>query len=138
MRYLQQSTQLHKKFSEQVNEKILADRNKFTQSVKDTFNSDIFGDFASVIFDIKQSKNQFKGKLGETIISFLLKSLPDSWVMFSNALIPTSSGRLTEIDHLVIGAEGIFLIEVKTWKGSYSAYKDQWKIRDGKHWVSSV
>ncbi|WP_254174508.1 nuclease-related domain-containing protein [Planktothrix pseudagardhii] len=135
MKYLQQSSVLQKKFSEQVNEKNSANRDEFKQSIKSNFNNNFIGEFAGFFFDIKQFKNQFKGKLGETIISFLLKSLPDSWVMFSNAIIPASSGRFTEIDHLIIGTQGVFLIEVKAWKGSYSAYKDQWKMRDGKHWV---
>lgn len=135
MRYLQQSTLLTNKFSEQVNKKVSANRDEFKQSVKNNFNNDFIGEFAGFFFDIKQFKNKFKGKLGETIISFLLQSLPDSWVLFSNAIIPTSSGRFTEIDHLIIGTQGVFLIEVKAWKGSYSAYKDQWKMREGKHWV---
>jgi Nuclease-related domain len=51
--------------------------------------------------------------------------------MFNNALIPTPTGKLTEIDCLIIGTAGIFLIEIKTWQGSFSAYKDKWKRREG-------
>ena len=35
---------------------------------------------------------------------------------------------------VIIGSRGIFLIEVKTWKGSFSAYGDRWKMRVGKRW----
>lgn len=62
-------------------------------------------------------------------------SLPDNWVMFKNALIPTKSRKLTEIDLLIIGDAGAFLVEVKTWKGSFAANQNQWKRREGRKWV---
>ncbi len=62
-------------------------------------------------------------------------SLPDSWVMFKNALIPIKSKKLTEIDLLIIGNRGVFLVEVKTWKGSFTAYEDKWKRREGMRWI---
>jgi hypothetical protein len=56
--------------------------------------------------------------------------------MFNNAFIPAGqAGNLTEIDHLIIGTKGVFLLEVKTWKGSFSANRDNWKRRDGNTWI---
>ncbi|WP_375471225.1 nuclease-related domain-containing protein [uncultured Nostoc sp.] len=74
--------------------------------------------------------------MGEWGVSLLLQFFPDTWVIFNNALVPTNSGSLTEIDHLIIGEGGVFLVEVKTWKGSFSAYKDKWKRRVGNNWVA--
>lgn len=79
--------------------------------------------------------NQIKGNLGEGWVSLLMTSLSDRWILFQNALIPGDRpGSLTEIDHLIIGPGGIFIVEVKTWKGSFSAYKDKWKMRSGSGW----
>ncbi len=36
---------------------------------------------------------------------------------------------------LIIGSGGIFLTEVKTWNGSFAAYRDNWKRREGVNWV---
>jgi Nuclease-related domain len=76
------------------------------------------------------------GNLGETFVGTLLRTLPDSWIMMSNVLIPTTKGTSTEIDRILIGNTGIYLIEIKTWKGSFSAYKDKWTRREGVKWVT--
>ncbi len=55
--------------------------------------------------------------------------------MLNNVVIPTKAGKSTEIDLLLIGNTGVYLVEVKTWKGSYSAYRDKWKVRQGKQWI---
>lgn len=79
--------------------------------------------------------NQIKGNLGEGWVSLLMTSLSDRWILCQNALIPGDRpGILTEIDHLIIGPGGILIVEVKTWKGSFSAYKDKWKMRAGSGW----
>jgi hypothetical protein len=131
MRTLKQSPALREKFQQQVDVKKSVKR----QEVQESLGNGFFGSLGAAVFEIKQFQNQIKGNLGEFGVSLLLKSLPDSWIMFNNALIPTSSvNTLTEIDLLIIGAGGIFLVEVKTWKGSFTAYKDKWKIREGNNW----
>jgi hypothetical protein len=83
-----------------------------------------------------QARNNALGTIGEKTIVSLLHSLPDSWCAIERAIIPAENGRLTEIDVVLIGATGVYLIEVKTWKGSFSAYKDRWKRREGERWVA--
>jgi hypothetical protein len=131
MKTFYQSPSLAEAFKKQVDIKKSAKREEVSQ----VLGNGLLGSLGSAIFEIKQVKNQVKGSLGEWGVSLLVQSLPDSWVMFNNALIPTSYGNLTEIDLLIIGPGGIFLIEVKNWKGSFSAYKDKWKRRDGNSWV---
>ncbi len=55
--------------------------------------------------------------------------------MLNNVVIPTKAGKSTEIDLLLVGNTGVYLVEVKTWKGAYAAYKDKWKVRNGKQWI---
>jgi hypothetical protein len=131
MLLLQQSPSLRSAFQNQVDQNISAKREKFQEYLGDGFLSSLGG----VVFDIRQFKNQLKGSMGEEIVSKLLQSLPDTWTMFNNALIPSAMGKLTEIDHLIVGCGGVFLV-VKTWKGSFSAYKDKWKRREREKWVS--
>lgn len=133
MKTLHQSPSLWVTFQKQVNEKISDNRQATYESLGGSF----WGSVGMAMFEFKQVENKFKGSLGEWGVSLLLKSLPETWVMFNNALIPTTnSGTLTEIDHLIIGSGGVFLVEVKTWSGSFSAYSDKWKRREGNNWVA--
>lgn len=133
MKILHQSPALKDSFLAQVSQKKAENR----QAAQEALGGGFLGAIGAAMFEFKQVTNQFKGSVGEWGISLLLKSLPDTWVMFNNAVIPTlRSGKFTEIDHLIIGPGGIFLIEVKTWKGSFSAYKDNWKRREGNDWVA--
>ncbi|NEP90458.1 MAG: NERD domain-containing protein [Okeania sp. SIO2C2] len=121
MRILKQSPSLQQAFQAKIQEKIYDNR----QEVKQDLGGGLFGEIGAVFFQFKQFRNQIKGNLGETFLSLLLMSLPDNWVMFKNALIPTKSRNLTEIDLLIIGNAGAFLVEVKTGKCSFSANQDQ-------------
>ncbi len=127
MRVYQQSAEIqtiqHKKIISQIEKK------KTLPSSNPLLNINFFQ-------NIKQMRDMSVGAIGETAIGSILKVLPDSWIMFENVLIPTTKGKSTEIDRLLIGHTGIYLIEVKTWKGSFSAYQDKWKKREGEKWVS--
>ncbi|HEY9706134.1 MAG TPA: nuclease-related domain-containing protein, partial [Allocoleopsis sp.] len=132
MRIFQQSPTLKSAFQEKINAKKTAKHQEINQVLGDN----VLGQIGSLIYEFNQAKNQFKGSMGEWGISLILQHFPDTWIMFNNALIPTNnSGLLTEIDHLIIGSKGVFLLEVKTWNGSFSAYNDRWKRREGNNWV---
>lgn len=132
MKLLSQSAELKKAWQDKVKQKVSARQ----QKVRDQFSNNPFADFMQLGSSLQQARNNMVGNLGELLISMLLDSLPNDWLMFKNALIPTNNSNLTEIDLLVIGTKGIFLIEVKTWKGSFSAYQDKWKMRRGNQWIS--
>ncbi|MGK7956787.1 MAG: nuclease-related domain-containing protein [Crocosphaera sp.] len=131
MKILKQSPLLKEHFDEQVNQKVTAKR----QAVNEKWGSGVLGAVGAGLFQFEQMKNQIKGGMGENLVSMLAMSLPDHWIMVKNALIPTTRGKLTEIDVLLIGEPGVFLIEVKTWKGSWTAYRDNWKRREGRKWI---
>ncbi|MEA5621573.1 nuclease-related domain-containing protein [Nostoc sp. UHCC 0251] len=132
MKTLQQSPSLRAVFQQKIDTK----KSTKHQEIHETLGHGFLGGMGSFIFEFNQARNKFKGNMGEWVVSLLLESFPDTWVIFNNALIPTNSGSLTEIDHLIIGEGGVFLVEVKTWKGSFSAYKDKWKRREGNNWVA--
>jgi Nuclease-related domain len=53
-----------------------------------------------------------KGVAGETVVAIILGDLPDDYWVFND--IDTPSGNL---DHVVIGPTGVFIIETKNWRG---------------------
>ena len=58
----------------------------------------------------------FLGKIGETKVSALLSFLPKEYAVFNNVLL-NSGGKSSQIDHIVVSAYGIFVIETKNYKG---------------------
>ncbi|MDV3002416.1 MAG: hypothetical protein N5P05_004071 (plasmid) [Chroococcopsis gigantea SAG 12.99] len=86
--------------------------------------------------NLVQRRNRAVGNLGESFTVLFAMSLPDTWMMCQNALIPTTSGKLTEIDVLLVGSPGIFLLEIKTWTGAYQCQGDHWQRWNRKEWVA--
>lgn len=133
MKIWSQSPTLRTAFEKQIEEKVTANR----AATRETLGEGILGQFGAFLWEMKRFSNQVKGNFGENMVSLMLQRLPDSYVLFNNALVPTNkSGRLTEIDHLIIGEIGVFVVELKTWKGSFSADRDKWKRREGNNWVA--
>ena len=54
------------------------------------------------------------GIAGENAVTKALKSLDDSWILFSGVVV---KGVWGDIDHVLIGPAGIFALEVKNWIG---------------------
>lgn len=70
-----------------------------------------------------------KGEAGEERVQRMLSALPsEEYIVLSGVLLPTKSGT-TQIDHIVISAYGIFVIEVKNYQGQIYGKKDgdEWK-----------
>lgn len=132
MKILNQSPSLRTAFQQKINAKKSAKHEEIHQ----TLGNGLLGGLGSFLYEFNQTTNKFKGNIGEWGVALILQSFSDDWMMFNNALIPTNqAGNLTEIDHLIIGSKGVFLVEVKTWKGSFTANKDKWKRREGNNWV---
>lgn len=61
---------------------------------------------------------RIKGALEERALhKVLVKELPASYQHYRNLVIPTAKGDFTEVDHLVLSPFGIFVIEVKDYRG---------------------
>lgn len=59
----------------------------------------------------------FKGWAGERRVKSVTQQLdPDSYTIFHDVTLPTSSGT-TQIDHIIISSQGIFVIETKNYSG---------------------
>ncbi|MZP30417.1 hypothetical protein GTO91_11905 [Heliobacterium undosum] len=86
--------------------------------------------------NVEQAKRENKGDDGESEVARALKKgLPDNWVVMNDVVVEPDPEVFAQNDHIVVGPQGLFVIETKAWEGSYLAHKDQWKRREGKNWV---
>lgn len=66
------------------------------------------------------------GLKGQKKVEEVLSSLDDSYILMNNISLPLKS---CDIDHLLIGPNGIFLIETKNYKGEISCTGDIWEYQ---------
>lgn len=63
-----------------------------------------------------------RGAEGERVVAELLKTeLPDGYHVFNDVRFP---GRTANIDHLVIGPSGVFVLNTKNWRGTVGWAED--------------
>ena len=59
-----------------------------------------------------------RGLFGEAMVARLLGMLPDTFHCLHDISV-TSNGKRSNIDHLVVGPTGMWVIETKNWKGMF-------------------
>jgi Nuclease-related domain len=67
----------------------------------------------------------YLGMRGELAVTKALQSLPDEYVLLNDLMLPTAHGN---IDHFLIGPNGIFVIETKNYSGNVKCDGDQWFV----------
>lgn len=61
--------------------------------------------------------SRIKGVVDETVLTLMLKSLPEEeYIVLNNVILPTDEGD-AQIDHIVLSLYGIFVIKVKNVQG---------------------
>ena len=79
---------------------------------------------ATIGYAFSKSGSWIKGDIGERITTNHLKKLPEKdYVIFDDVKLPESHGN---IDHIVVGKTGIFVIETKNYLGHYIIDGDEW------------
>jgi hypothetical protein len=76
--------------------------------------------------------SRIKGAMEEWALHrVLVKELPASYQHYRNLVIPAEKGDFTEVDHLVLSPFGIFVIEVKNYRGWIfgSERQPQWTVQ---------
>ena len=62
-------------------------------------------------------------------VNFLVKKLPDDYVVVSNVDLPTGRhGRTFDHDVVVIAPHAIFTVELKSWGGLITGNRDRWQM----------
>lgn len=70
------------------------------------------------------------GREGEEAVSAALKGLPDSYVLLNGLVVPPNRG---DTDHIVMGPNGLFVVESKNYGGRISCEGDTWsKLKVGR------
>jgi hypothetical protein len=91
---------------------------------------------AGLAFDAREGRNTRRGEHGEEeALGTLLRWLPDSWVVFHNVVVEPQPDDFAQIDLLIVGTAGVFLVETKAWRGSYQGYRDAWQQREEQTWA---
>jgi hypothetical protein len=68
-----------------------------------------------------------KGAAGETVVAGVLETLPDDFVVVHDV-----SKRFGNIDHIVVGPTGVYVVDTKNWKGRVSANGSGELLQNGK------
>ena len=109
----------------------------------------LLGNIIAAFSSMKYEK--YKGKAdalnigiqGEEVITSTLTSLPDDYMVFNNVAL-NYNGQLTEIDCIVLSRYGLWVVEVKSYKGVIHglATNDMWSriktSKSGKEYDSEI
>lgn len=80
----------------------------------------------------KDGKSWVKGLEGENIVLEQLNILPENYFVFHDVRLPDGYGN---IDHIVVGPTGLFVIETKNYKsGQYRINGNQWYYYKNKQY----
>ena len=69
--------------------------------------------------------------------SLLASELPENYILLTNVEIPTKSGQAMEVDALVIGEWGVYVVDVKGYIGRLDAGLHAWSL-DGREVDNSL
>ncbi len=84
----------------------------------------------------KQHRDDLQGERGEFAMKVRLWTrLPNSWSVINDVVVEYQSGEFAQIDHVVIGPPGVFLIETKAWTGAILLKHDQCFRKEANRWV---
>ena len=85
----------------------------------------------------KQIDNHRLGEEGEDrAVEAIRQSLDGSWYLFRNVVLP---GRIrADLDAVLVGALGVWVLEIKSFNGEYRNIGDRWEYRRGSHWKASA
>jgi len=93
--------------------------------------------FAIALVYFEQNHRWKRGKSGETKVASALQQLDDSYYLLNDVVLHPKYGN---IDHVVLGQNGIFVIETKNYRIGVGCNKDNWYLLtySGKKRVSSI
>lgn len=76
-----------------------------------------------------------KGIKGENIIAEYLNQLPEDYIVFNDVKFPGSWGNL---DHVVLGPNGVFLIETKNYSGFFVIDNIEWYYKKHSYFAGPL
>ena len=88
----------------------------------------LYGSFIALAFALSYLGRNFswkKGIAGEKEVTLALQELDDSYYLLNDVVLYPKHGN---IDHIVLGQNGIFAIETKNYKGEIGCKEDEWYL----------
>lgn len=78
--------------------------------------------------DVLRARTERLGFLGECLVAEMLEPLAaDGWRVFHDVPME-NEGKHFNIDHVIVGAEGVFAVETKTWSRLRRKIQGDWKV----------
>jgi len=138
-RIVKQNREIKELFREKIREKVERERKKMHGRIDEEVPSWIrwaIRPLAEWRYNAVRARDEAKGEGGEdnAFLHFWLL-LPNTWVLVNDAVLESEPGEFAQIDHMLIGPPGIFLVETKAWEGAFLGYKDMWKRKEGNSWM---
>jgi hypothetical protein len=81
-----------------------------------------------IYYGYNAGKSWNKGIKGEYLVAEYLNQLPKDYFVFNDVKFPESYGNL---DHIVIGPSGIYVIETKNYDGFFLVKGNEWFYKNG-------
>jgi hypothetical protein len=81
----------------------------------------------------KKVENHRRGQKGEELTTDVIRQVLDgNWTLFRNIVLP---GRnRADLDIVLVGPPGVWVLEVKNLVGQYRNIGEQWEYRAGRRW----
>jgi len=138
---LKQNREIKEEFYKKIAEKQAREKEIIKEKIDDAvpgFLGKILKPAAEFVYNIEQKKKEERGDDGE-FISFLkfFLLLPSEWRIINDVVLEPVEDEFIQIDHLMIGPLGIFLIETKNWRGAILAKKDEFLRKENNKWVKT-
>ena len=81
----------------------------------------------------KLKENYRKGEEGEDKVEETMRqALDGNWSLFRNILLP--GRKKTDLDAVLIGPSSVWVLEIKTFTGTYRNIGEHWEYQVGKKW----
>ncbi|MEM3434303.1 MAG: nuclease-related domain-containing protein [Candidatus Methanomethyliaceae archaeon] len=88
------------------------------------------------VFDVQRGRDNLVGRIGEARASWnFWLTLPSDWILINDVVLEPQRDEFIQVDHVLIGTAGVYLIETKAWEGAFLGRKDVWKRKSGATWV---
>ncbi len=116
-------------------------RREVREQAEQQYGTSLLGSLLSdLVVTRHEHKGQYaveKGEMGENeVVRALAKGLSHEWYVFSPYIIFPRPTDYAQLDHLVLGPPGLFIVETKAWRGSFLGKRDAWTRRMGDAWES--
>lgn len=85
-------------------------------------------------FDREIEKHRLGQEGEDRTVEMVLQALDGTWTVFRNLIIPGSTG---DFDLVLVGPPGVWVLEVKNFRGTYRNIGERWELKQGQAWKSA-